>query len=141
MIEQLLERIAVALEKIAAAVNQAPPVVEPKKTKKAPEAAVPVQAAPVAETFPGDEPAAPAPSGKVLICEAIKTPEQLRDFVQKALEKAGTHTNSLVTFIKGEVCKKYTPTEPKLIKIPVANVADASQMVYDWCLNHGIILE
>lgn len=152
-IEQSLERIAIALETLVgkqageAPVAPVAPVAAAPKKQKAEKPAATVETAPV-DIIPGqeDESGVPesmpeAPEGAtVLAVTGIKDTTQLRDFVQKCLEKAGAKANDLVTFIKGGVCAKFTPTEPKLVKIPAANIPTAAQMVYDWCIKNHIIV-
>jgi len=150
MMEEKLERIAVALENIANGLeklaNPLVTVAAPKKPKvEKPVAAVataPVDIVPGQEDESGIPESVPVvPEGAVTMAVVgIKDTAQLRDFVQKCLEKAGTKANDLVTFIKGEVCARFTPTEPKLVKIPVANIPAAAQMVYDWCIKNSIIV-
>ena len=120
MIEQTLERIAVALEKIA-------------NTKPEAKTETPMVAASAAPVAAPVEPT-------VLVCAGIKTTEELRAFVQKYLDKAGAKTSDLIAFIKEQVSKKFAPNDPKLVNIPLANVAEAAQMIYDWCGKNGIVV-
>jgi hypothetical protein len=140
-IEQTLERIAVALEKMADSIPSnptAPSLAEaPKRTtRRMKEVAIPVQQA--ADTVPGlEEPAvadpmADEPTGP-------KTGAELRTAAQgyiTAADKVGL-TEKLVTFIQS-VAKIFAPTEPKLIKIPDAKVPEAAKMIADWCGKNGI---
>jgi len=99
----------------------------------------PVVAAPVVDAGPS-----------VSMCVDVKDAAQLRAFTQKALDAAEKESkvaplrpqlvNELVTFIKGEVCAKYSPNKPKLIKIPAEHAGKAAQMIFDWCLRNKILI-
>ena len=139
-IEQDINRIAIALETIAAklegGVATTPAVEQPKKPRRVKDAGLPAQQAAV-DTVPGlDEPVAP----DVLADEpGPKTGAELRAAAQGyivAADKVGL-TEKLVTFIQS-VAKIYAPTEPKLIKIPDAKVPEAAKMIADWCSKNGI---
>jgi hypothetical protein len=130
MIEQVLERIAVALEKIAARDTGVP---TPTSIAK--------KSTPVAtDAVPGVEDTAPVEGATVMMCRGVTDSKGLQDFTQKALQTAGAQANELVTYIRGSVCAKFSPNEPKLVKIPVENIPAAAQMIYDWCMKHNIIL-
>lgn len=138
-IEQDINRIAIALETIAAklegGVATTPAVEQPKKPRRMKDVAIPAQQA--ADVIPGlDEPVAP----DVLADEpGPKTGAELRAAAQGyivAADKVGL-TEKLVTFIQS-VAKIYNPTEPKLIKIPDAKVPEAAAMIADWCGKNGI---
>lgn len=167
-IENSLERIAVALETMLAAGVEAKPttVVAPKKQKAEKSAPVVAPAAPATpaapvvvsdDIIPGQEEetlAAPVVTPVVEVnttaCLGINDSTQLRAFTQRALDAAEKESkiaplrpqlvNELVTFIKGEVCAKYSPTEPKLIKIPAEHAGKAAQMIFDWCLRNKILI-
>ena len=149
-IEQSLERIAVALEKIAG-VNRVeiretisvPVVEQPKKPRRMKDAAIPAQqAAAETDVVPGLE----DNGGQLCAAPDVlrddpgpKTGAELRAQAQKyivAADKLGL-TEKLVTFIQS-VAKIFSPTEPKLIKIPEAKVPEAAKMIADWCLKNGI---
>jgi len=135
-IEKDIERIAVALETIAAGFQ----IPEPKKDAQGKK----IEASLIPEDqIPGicEEPAVPP----VMAAVGIKTLEELRTFVQKyltAAEKAvPPKTEAVVTFVKDVLCPKFAPKEPKLMKIPVNKVAEAAQMMYDWGLKNDLIVE
>ena len=136
MIEEQLERIAVALETLVA--REAGANTSVAKAKKP--TPVPVDAVPGVEDAPGQEVAPGPEEASVMMCRGITDSAGLQAFVQKALQASGTQANELVTFIRGTVCVKFSPKEPKLVKIPLANVPMAAQMVYDWCMKHDIII-
>jgi len=140
-IEQDINRIAIALETIAAklegGVATTPAVEQPKKPRRVKDAGLPAQQAAV-DTVPGlEEPVAvdalaDEPSGP-------KTGAELRAAAQgyiTAADKVGL-TEKLVTFIQS-VAKIFNPAEPKLIKIPDAKVPEAAKMIADWCSKNGI---
>lgn len=135
-IEKDIERIAVALEKqveISSALLA-------QRQIGAASSAAPV----VEDQIPGLEDEKPqAPS--VIAAIGVKTLEDLRTFVQKYLtvaEKAvPPKTEAVVTFVKNELCPKFAPKEPKLMKIPVGKVSEAAQMMYDWGLKNDLIVE
>ena len=139
-IEQDINRIAIALETIAAklegGVATTPAVEQPKKPRRVKDAGLPAQQAAV-DTVPGlEEPVV----NDVLADEpGPKTGAELRAAAQgyiTAADKVGL-TEKLVTFIQS-VAKIYNPTEPKLIKIPDAKVPEAAKMIADWCGKNGI---
>lgn len=139
-IEQDINRIAIALETIAAklegGVATTPAVEQPKKPRRVKDAGLPAQQAAV-DTVPGlEEPVV----NDVLADEpGPKTGAELRALVQgyiTAADKVGL-TEKLVTFIQS-VAKIYAPSEPKLIKIPDAKVPEAAKMIADWCGKNGI---
>jgi len=135
-IEKDIERIAVALEKqveISSALLA-------QRQIGAASSAAPV----VEDQIPGLEDEKPqAPT--VMAAVGIKTLEDLRTFVQKyltAAEKAvPSKTEAVVTFVKNELCPKFAPKEPKLMKIPVGKVSEAAQMMYNWGLKNDLIVE
>lgn len=150
-IEQTLERIAEALEKLAG-INRveiretitAPVVEQPRKPRRMKDAAIPVQQAAAVETdaVPGAE----APTGPVVPDvmaseSAIKTGAELRAAAQQYIasaDKVGPDmVGKLVAFIQS-VAKTFNPTEPKLIKIPDAKVPEAAAMIASWCAKEGI---
>ena len=146
-IEQTLERIAVALEKIANPLmkleGQEVEVVAPKKTtRRVKDAAIPAQQAAEVDAIPGTTEETPA-ANAVLVDEgpAIKTGAELRAQAQQyiaAADKVGPDmVGKLVTFIQS-VAKIFNPTEPKLIKIPDAKVPEAASMIASWCAKEGI---
>lgn len=139
-IEQDINRIAIALETIAAklegGVATTPAVEQPKKPRRVKDAGLPAQQAAV-DTVPGlEEPVV----NDVLADEpGPKTGAELRALAQgyiTAADKVGL-TEKLVTFIQS-VAKIYAPSEPKLIKIPDAKVPEAAKMIADWCGKNGI---
>jgi hypothetical protein len=69
---------------------------------------------------------------------AIKTPAELRELAQKYIQKAGEKTGGFVAFIREQVCMKFNPAEPKLIKIDPKNVAEAAKMITEWAKKHKI---
>ena len=143
-IEQDINRIAIALETIAAklegGVATTPAVEQPKKTRRVKDAGLPAQQAAEADVIPGATEETPA-ANAVLVDEgpAIKTGAELRAAAQgyiTAADKVGL-TEKLVTFIQS-VAKIFNPAEPKLIKIPDAKVPEAAKMIADWCSKNGI---
>lgn len=123
-IENLLERIADALEAIAEVKGA---VLQPKQNKPA------LKAAPVVEdAIPGMDEEAPTPTGM--------DNAGLRDLAQKYIQVAGDKTGVLVNFIKDEVCKKLNPKEPKLLKIPADKVAMAAKAIEAFAKKNGIVL-
>jgi hypothetical protein len=139
MIEEQLERIAVASERIAIALES---LTQPNARKPV------IPAAPSDDVVPGGEDANPRPTDL-----GVTDSKQLRVFTQRALDaaekeaKAAAPTdpraqlvNALVTFIKGEVCAKFSPTEPKLVKIPDKDAAVAAGMIYAWTVKNRINL-
>lgn len=141
-IEQDINRIAIALETIAAklegGVATTPAVEQPKKPRRVKDAGLPAQQAAV-DTVPGlEEPVVNdvrADNQGVV----MRTGAELRAAAQGyivAADKVGL-TEKLVTFIQS-VAKIYNPTEPKLIKIPDAKVPEAAAMIADWCGKNGI---
>lgn len=151
-IESLLERIAVALEKLAGSDQFGPlpgagsPVVvekileQPKKPRRVKETAMPAQQAAEADAVPGAE-APTAPAAPEVVESAIKTGAELRAAAQgyiAAADKVGPDmVGKLVTFIQS-VAKIFNPNEPKLIKIPDAKVPEAAAMIASWCAKEGI---
>lgn len=168
-IEKDLSRIADALEKLVAIgelqttgkVVVVPEAPKKQKAEKAAPAAAPA-AAPMNndDIIPGQDdapvaasPVAPEVEVNTIACVGINDVTQLRAFTQKALDaadkeakkapqgdKRGRLVNELVTYIKGEVCAKYSPTDPKLIKIPAEHTGKAAQMIFDWCFKNKILL-
>jgi len=146
-IEQTLERIAVALEKLAGnapTLGLAPVVEQPRKPRRMKEAAMPAQQAAEVETdaVPGAEvPSAPVVPDPMADTPAIKTGAELRAVAQgyiAAADKVGPDmVSKLVTFIQS-VAKMFNPTEPKLVKIPDAKVPEAAAMISSWCAKEGI---
>lgn len=148
-IEQDINRIAIALETIAAklegGVATTPAVEQPKKPRRVKDAGLPAQQAAV-DTVPGlEEVVSEAMDNVVLNAMAddqgvvMRTGAELRAAAQgyiTAADKVGL-TEKLVTFIQS-VAKIYAPTEPKLIKIPDAKVPEAAKMIADWCGKNGI---
>ena len=133
MMEEKLERIAVALENIANGLeklaNPLVTVAAPKKQKAEKPASAPTAPVVSDDIIPGqdDAPVAAPPAvdaaPSVSMCVDVKDAAQLRAFTQKALDAAEKESkiapqrpqlvNELVTFIKGEVCAKFSPNEPK----------------------------
>lgn len=144
MIEQTLERIACALEKLAGSTEITPPVEPVATVTRKPRAKKMESPAPVEDAVPGEVEAPTAPD--VMADEtAVKTGTDLRNYAQKLIQAAdqsdaggknGT-TNKLVTFIQS-VAKIFNPAEPKLIKIPEAKVQEAADMITNWCNKNGI---
>lgn len=149
-IEKDIERIAVALENIANGVERPSHFLQSgavKTTKPEKDALVKsVKEAPAVDQIPGIDDAEDkgGPQPTVMAVVGIKTLEDLRTFVQKYLtvaEKAlPPKTEAVVTFVKDTLCPKFSPKEPKLMKIPVGKVAEAAQMMYDWGLKNGLII-
>ena len=166
-IENSLERIATALENLVeqngiALSNSSPTPAKEKKQKveKVAPAAAPVAPVNNDDIIPGQDdapvvasPAAPEVEVNTTACVGINDVAQLRAFTQRLLDaadkeakkapqgdKRGQLVNELVTYIKGEVCAKYSPTDPKLIKIPAEHTGKAAQMIFDWCFKNKILL-
>lgn len=147
-IEKDIERIAVALENIANGVERPSHFLQSgavKTTKPEKDALVKsVKEAPAVDQIPGiddvEDKGGPQPT--VMAVVGIKTLEDLRTFVQKYLTAAEPlgKTEAVVTFVKDTLCPKFSPKEPKLMKIPVGKVAEAAQMMYDWGLKNGLII-
>ena len=116
-IEKNIERIAEALEKML----EMKGVVAPAQQKVV---------APVSDAMPGEETTA----------VAIMTGAELRELAQKYLQASGDKANSLVAFIKDSICKKFSPKEPKLIKIPEDKTAEAAAMIVAWSKKNGVSL-
>ena len=155
-IEQTLERIAQALEKLAG-INRveiretitAPVVERPRKPRRMKDAAIPAQQATAEDTIPGADSIAAEIAGTTdKVCvdamapeSAIKTGAELRAAAQQYIasaDKVGPDmVGKLVTFIQS-VAKIYNPAEPKLIKIPDAKVPEAAAMIASWCAKEGI---
>jgi len=143
-IEQTLERIAVALEKIAGinrvevvetvSVPATETVQRKPRAKKVVEAPVDMVPGlrleePTTDPLAADEPTGP------------RTGAELRTVAQSyivAADRIGM-TEKLVTFIQS-VAKIFVPAEPKLIKIPDAKVPEAAKMIADWCAKNGIVV-
>ena len=119
-IEKNIERIADALEKLALG------ALNPLRTVEA----TPAPKAPVADAMPGEE----TTTGVVM------TGAELRELAQKYLQASGDKANSLVAFIKDSICKKFSPKEPKLIKIPEDKTAEAAAMIVAWSKKNGVSL-
>lgn len=137
-IEKNLERIADALERIASIVkvNALGDAVIAAATAK------PEKVATVAQDLPpGVE---DDPQTVTVAAEAAETPGMdgtaLRDLAQKYIQVAGDKTGALVNFIKDSVCKKFSPKEPKLVKIPAKDVAAAAKLIEGYCKKQGISL-
>lgn len=100
-------------------------------------------AVPGEDVIPGVEDVTP-----VMGVVGIKTSAELRDFVQKFLAKAseldekdkGTRSQLFVKYIREVVCAKFSPKEPKLLKIPEKEVGKAAQMVYDYATKNSILI-
>jgi len=143
-IEKDIERIAVALENIATVLTK--PVITGREKPVITGREKPVKEAPAADQIPGIDDAEDKGGLQptVMAVVGIKTLEDLRTFVQKYLtvaEKAlPPKTEAVVTFVKDTLCPKFSPKEPKLMKIPVGKVAEAAQMMYDWGLKNGLII-
>ena len=123
-IEKNIERIAEALEKmvgIAEGVQQG----QKKETYKEAKTASP-------DVLPGME--------EETTTSAIMTGAELRELAQKYLQASGDKANSLVAFIKDSICKKFSPKEPKLIKIPEDKTAEAAAMIVAWSKKNGVSL-
>lgn len=117
-IEQTLERIANALETIAGSkttVSIAPVV--PQRD------VIPGQeAGPGADNFVPGQDAVPTAT-------LITTTEQLKEFAQNLVTKAGDKTDVLVDFIRSKVCAKYNAKDPKLAKIPLDKIPEAVEAI------------
>jgi hypothetical protein len=122
-IEDSLNRIANALERISN-----------------PMVSVPVPVAPVVQpgndAIPDVEDATVNTMGPSL----VKTPADLREFAQKHLEKAGDKATDFVKYIRESICAKFSPKEPKLIKILEKDIPKAAQMIYDYAFKNSIIV-
>jgi hypothetical protein len=162
MNDQQNERLVVAFENIANGIERIGALMlpqklvaeaTPRKQKVAP-AAAPAVPAVNDDIIPGqdDAPAVVAADDAptVMMCLDIKDAAGLRAFTQKALDAAEIESrsskrpqlvNELVTFIKGEVCAKFSPTEPKLAKVPAQHAGAAAQMIFDWCLKNKILIQ
>lgn len=121
-IEKDLGRIADAVERIAEV------ICNPLKEVSA------KAAAPAADLIPGME------TETAVVDEGAMTPAGLRELAQKYIQVAGDKTGALVNFIKDGVCKKLSPTEPKLVKIPVDKVAEAAKLIEGFCKKNKIEL-
>jgi hypothetical protein len=161
MNDQQNERLVVAFENIANGIERIGALMLPQKlaaeatprkpraTKVSPVDAVPGQD----DIVPGQDDAPVVESADVptvMMCLDIKDAAGLRAFTQKALDAAEIESrsskrpqlvNELVTFIKGEVCAKFSPTEPKLAKVPAQHAGAAAQMIFDWCLKNKILIQ
>lgn len=122
-IEQDITRIADALEALVA-ISQGGDSKKPAT----------VDAPPGPDHIPGED-------AVVIAATSIKTSTDLRDFAQRYLQAAGEKSTDFVAYIKAEICTKFSPSDPKLIKIPEKNIPKAAQMIYDWALKHDIILK
>jgi hypothetical protein len=147
-IENLIERIAVALETIAGRDQFGPTIsntaVETPKRTRVPKVTK------VEDAVPGVEDNGPLPGNPIVEAQAgnaIATGSELRALAQQYIAAAEASdpggkngaVNKLVTFIQG-VAKIFNPKEPKLIKIPDEKVAEASQMIADWASKNHIKL-
>jgi len=121
-LEQSFERIAIALEKLA---NPLMVAEVGKPVGKMPE--------------PVKTPEVVAPT--VMAAVGIKNSTLLKEFAQKYLMAAGEQSNEFVKFIKEQVCAKFTPKEPKLIKVPDQYCEQAAQMIFEFALSHNIIVK
>lgn len=124
-IENELKRIADALESLEVILNKGPvPVPDP---------ILPQGEAVTTQSGPAD---------KILVIEQIKDLPGLAAFAQKCLDAAELKgkTNELVTFVREKVTTKFSPAEPKLMKIPADKAQAAAKMIYDWCFNQGIMI-
>lgn len=72
---------------------------------------------------------------------SVNNPTELRDFAQKCLQASGDKAPDFVKYIKENICQKFSPKEPKLIKIPDNKLAQAAKMIYDYALKQGISVE
>jgi len=150
-IEQSLERIAAALEKIAHPLmtvaplttgTDAPVAETPKKPRRMKDAAIPAQqAAEPVDAIPGMTEETPAANAVLVDEPTIRTGAELRAAAQgyiAAADKVGPDmVGKLVTFIQS-VAKIFNAAEPKLIKIPDAKVPEAAAMIANWCAANGI---
>jgi len=145
-IEQTLERIAVALERIAGSAHSAPaapaeaPVVEePKKPRAKKETPAPEPVDEVPGIAADDTPAGPPMDDNDGAGETpgVRTGAELRALAQKYIDVAGPQTNALVTFCRS-VAAIFNPQEPKLIKVPDAKAAEAAAMLDNWCKKNKI---
>jgi len=142
-IEQNIERIAIALEKLAGigldAVPEAPTPAPSKKRAAKPEAPKTEDMIPGVEDVKPEDPIASE--------NEIKTGADLRNLAQKFIQAAemsdpggkNSSVNKLVTFIQS-VAKIFNAKEPKLIKIPDEKVQEAADMISKWCDKNGIKL-
>lgn len=128
-IEQSLERIATALEKIAGKVID-------EVDKSNDEKADIKSRSANEDAIPGAEDVTVNTLGPSL----VKTPAELREFAQKYLEKAGDKATDFVKYIRESICAKFSPKEPKLIKIPEKNIPQAAQMIYDYAFKNSIFV-
>jgi len=119
-IESILERIAVALERLSS--GQKEPTVPVAPVSRTP------------EFIPGE----PEVSGEAK-AEPI-TNAGLRDLVQKLLQEAEKKniTNKLVTFIRDEVCGKLSPAKPKLMELPADVLPKAVELINGYAKKNGL---
>lgn len=128
-IEKDLSRIADALEKIVEIAHH--------PLRKIESAQAPVaQVSPASDLPPGVEETEtvtlPTPTGM--------DAAGLRDLAQKYIAVAGEKTGALVNFIKDSICKKFSPTEPKLVKIPAKDIPAAVKLLEGYCKKAGIVI-
>lgn len=142
-IEESLGRIASALEAIRDG------KAGPESVKVTPKAKQPVQdAVPGSDVVPGEDAIPGTEDVPNIGAFTTKTSAELRDFVQKFLAKAseldekdkGTRSQLFVKYIREVVCAKFSPKEPKLLKIPEKEVGKAAQMVYDYATKNSILI-
>lgn len=167
-IEQTLERIAEALEKLAG-INRveiretiiAPVVEQPRKPRRMKDAAIPAQQAAAvegampgtmsveADAVPGVEDITPVVArvmdavalDAMADAPAVATGAELRAAAQQyiaAADKVGPDMVGKLVTFIQSVAKIFNPTEPKLIKIPDAKVPEAAAMIASWCAKEGI---
>lgn len=122
-IEKNIERIADALEQIAVRLQ---PVAAEAVKRPAAIAETP------GELIPGEE--------IETTTSVVMTGAELRELAQKYLQASGDKANSLVAFIKDSICKKFSPKEPKLIKIPEDKTNEAAAMIVAWSKKNGVSL-
>lgn len=145
-IEESLAKLSEAIEALASVVGKIPGQYLGENAVSLASQAVPPPAPAVpVDILPGQEAepvTAVGPAGVTLGAATIKTGADLRDYVGKHLEVAEKKgfAQELITFVREKVCPKFNPKEPKLIKIPEKNLAEAAQMVYDWCAQRQIVV-
>jgi len=135
MIEQILERIAVALETLVTIAQNGEAA--PAK-KKAPATAKAAPGNLQSDLIPGQE-EAESPDNTGVEEGGIKTAAELKNLAQRYIQAAGDTTGPLVTFLQS-VAKIFAPKEQKLIKIPNEKAAEAAKMIEDWCKKKGLTL-
>ena len=131
-IEKNIERIADALEKMGDLLVDIIPI---GLQKTEPKASKPPKQKPLEDIMPGE-----GEEAGTLVLASSMTSAELRELAQKYIQAAGDKTGPLVTFIRDQVCRKFSPADPKLVKIPDARIGDAAAMIEDWCKKNKITL-